>query len=619
MAGKKKNWFKDTDAFELGAIIFIIVGIFLVLVAIGLGLNAKINLEGGGEWYNITTYSEFVATLIGGVWSLAGVLLFYSSLSSQKADLEAQKDLLVKQIDEVVAQTKEFRIQNEMAKDQKNEETFFQLLRFHNEIIASIELEQSEMDFTTGENINKIILGRKAFVEYYDIFKRFFGETSENIQVDSDESLSKLFDNCYNAFYLEYQADLGHYFRNLYNLLMFVKGVKKELQSFYLSLLIAQLSNYELTMLFFHCLRKTNVDLKKLVEEFEVLAQVPKDEVTSMAYKLYDSKAFGEDGFGSGDVLEDHINNDIDSDSLLGQISQSSEAIERSDGKESSTGLGFMEDLLNRIKGVGETVKQEPDKSIELNEEINKETEEFLSGFFDRTEEKEKEDEDKLMVFKEKQKAKEKAKAPDLNDFFGDIDTSEEDNKSKEVTEEIVTNDFLIESSDDYNDDSEIENIKSQFLESEESEFNYNLDETDSLDLDGLKGLIKDDEQVEISHIDEIPPLSDFIEQDTFDSDNQNKDDEQSSSLNMQKDEESSNDFLIADIDLNDELAMDSVNKNILEKESIDETKSIKDNRKEVKSDRNNETKKKPKKLVKVKSGKSQNKPKGSSGFLTKL
>jgi hypothetical protein len=144
-----RKWIKETDAFEFGAIVFIFVGIFLVGVAIFLGIFTNIQISGGEGWENITQYSEFIAGMIGGVWSLAGVLLFYSSLSSQKADLEAQKDLLVKQIDEVVAQTKEFRIQNEMSKEQKNEETFFQLLRFHNEIIDSIQIEQSELDFAT--------------------------------------------------------------------------------------------------------------------------------------------------------------------------------------------------------------------------------------------------------------------------------------------------------------------------------------------------------------------------------------------------------------------------------------------------------------------------------------
>ncbi|MDC1069085.1 putative phage abortive infection protein, partial [Candidatus Kapabacteria bacterium] len=405
MANKLRRWLKDTDAFELGAIIFIIVGIILVVLALILGVNAKINLEGGNDWSNITQYSEFIAGLIGGIWSLAGVLLFYSSLTSQKADLEAQKDLLVKQIDEVVAQTKEFRIQNEMAKDQKNEETFFQLLRFHNEIITSIELEQTDVDFSTGENVTKTILGRKAFVEYYDIFKRFFGETSENISSDAEDNTAKLFDTCYNTFYLEYQADLGHYFRNLYNLLRYVRGVKKESQPFFLSLLIAQLSNYELTMLFFHCLRSTNSDFKTLVEEFEVLAQVPKDEVTSMAYQLYDIKAFGSDGFGSGDILDGQdLDDDFDTNSLLGQLTRETESIEEK-SNDSPTGLGFMEDLLSRLKGAeAGTNNPVPEKPIEIEGD---EDGDFLNDFFDRQEQEQEDKKSKLLVEKEKVEQKE--------------------------------------------------------------------------------------------------------------------------------------------------------------------------------------------------------------------
>ena len=321
---KIKNWIKETDTFEVMAIVAIILGAIVIGLSFLLGSLNDISLT--GKHADVVDLSEYIGTLVGSLWSLAGVLLFYASLSSQKEDLERQKELLVKQIDEVVAQTKEFRIQNEMARDQKNEETFFQLLRFHNEILSTITIEQQEVDFVSGANISKTVEGRKSFVEYYDIFKRFFQEASElNFNQDED-GISKIFDKSYNSFYLEYQADLGHYFRNLYNIIFFIDTLKTSQQSFYLGLLMAQLSNYELTLLFFHCLRSTNKEFKTLVEKYAILEQVPKDEVTTMAYKIYSPSAFGESGFGSGDIIEEEIEDEseytssFDTDGLLSKL-----------------------------------------------------------------------------------------------------------------------------------------------------------------------------------------------------------------------------------------------------------------------------------------------------------
>lgn len=301
------EWYKELVFFETVAIFMVIAGLLaILLVGSVAGFSSFLD-----ETKDILDYSEFIGGLVGSLWSLAGVLLFYASLGSQKDELESQKDLLVKQIDEIVKQTEESRKQNVMAKESKDEQTFFQLLGFHNEIIASILLETSEMDFSSGQTVTKTIRGRRSFVEYYDIYKRFFQESSEMMMSNStdSESMKKVIEQSYGQFSEEYQADLGHYFRNLYNILVFIDGLPEKNRSFFLSLLFAQLSNYEMALLFFHGLKAKNEYYKELLEKYQVLETVPNDEITSMAYKLYDPKAFGEEGFGSNQT-----NNDSDFD-----------------------------------------------------------------------------------------------------------------------------------------------------------------------------------------------------------------------------------------------------------------------------------------------------------------
>ncbi len=405
-----KSWFKSIDTFEVSAIIFIFLGIGVIALAFIIGKWNNITFMGGTG--HILDYSEFVGSLIGSFWALAGVLLFYASLTSQKSELEAQRGLLVKQINEVVAQTKEFRIQNEMNKKQKNEDTFFQLLRFHNEIISAITLDVNEMDFATGKNVAKTISGRKTFVEYYDIYKRFFQEASEMMPIHSKQGLAKLFDKSYSSFYAEYQSELGHYFRNLFNIIKYINSLEDEDQAVFLRLLYAQLSNYELTMLFFHCLRSTEYEYKTLVEENTLLDSVPKDEVTSMAHVLFDSKAFGKSGFGSGEDFEE-------------KNAHHTEGFATSQGDDSTSKseFGSFDDILGRLKKVDNSENEEvkEDFVIEDNDDGGGLD---LASFFDEENDldTDKADEiiDEITIKKQENEASEEMT---LNDFFSEEDT----------------------------------------------------------------------------------------------------------------------------------------------------------------------------------------------------
>jgi len=291
-----KDWYKDVSFFELLALLFIIIG---ALVIIGVFTVASLDPITHTGSKNILDYSEFLGGFVGSLWALAGVLLFYASLGSQKAELDDQRQLLVKQIDEIVKQTGESRKQNEMFKQQQVEETFFQMMRFQNEIVSTIILETSEMDFSSGTTIQKELTGRKTFVEFYDTFKRFYQDASERADSRSQngDTIQKNVDSAYHHFYNEYQSELGHYFRNLINILIFINELGGKAKEFFLSLLLAQLSNYELGLLFFHGLAAPNKDVKDLLEKYGVLANVPNDELTQISYTLYKETAFGDGGF----------------------------------------------------------------------------------------------------------------------------------------------------------------------------------------------------------------------------------------------------------------------------------------------------------------------------------
>ena len=482
-----KKWLKGSDTFEIAAILFIILGIIVIVLSFVAGSYNKIIFTGASG--NLLDLSEFVGGLIGSFWSLAGVLLFYASLTSQREDLEAQKDLLVKQIDEVVAQTKEFRIQNEINKQQQDEETFFQLLRFHNEIISSIEIDVNEVDFATGEKITKTIVGRKSFVEYYDIFKRFFQEASELNTDQSADGMSKVFDKAYNSFYLEYQADLGHYFRNLQNVILFIDTLKEDSKEFYLSLLLAQLSNFELTLLFFHCLRKTNEEFKEMVVKYRILAQVPKDEITAVGYKLYDAYAFGDDGFGSGDILDEDDMSFGDMDFSGGQV----EDITAPDVSKSK--LGSLDDIMSKLKSI-------TDKDLVNDDSVS---EDDYADFFQKDVEIKEVD---LLSNEIVERSKNEDSGLDINKMpsLSELEGDDNDTSLVDKISKLAENPDFKEEDENYEIDNTSSIDRSLFDDEEDSDTNdesFGLSDLmgDDEDLDNSEDLSKDDSSIGLDDI----------------------------------------------------------------------------------------------------------------------
>ena len=92
----------------------------------------------------------------------------------------------------------------------------------------------------------------------------------------------------------EHQADTGHYFRNLYNIMKFIKNSTITNKKLYTNIIRAQLSSYELVLLFYNCLSEVgNQKFKPLVEEFALLKNMDfKDLIDPEHEHLYESSAY---------------------------------------------------------------------------------------------------------------------------------------------------------------------------------------------------------------------------------------------------------------------------------------------------------------------------------------
>lgn len=280
-------------SFERSAFLLIWVGVtIIILTTLSYSVPSLKNFfsERFGD------YGELIGGIVGSLWSLAGVILFYEALRFQRTELKMQRHELELQRHEIIEQTEQQRLQNITLAYQAFENTFFQLMTLHNEIVESLNMEINEPGLFNedGTPKTKVIVGRECFVQYYNLFKRYFHFSIEEIRLqDLDIEMTKeLLDNSYVLFFEESQANLGHYFRNLFAIIKYIDTTNPKDKLFHIELIRAQLSNYELLLMYFHCLSKLGKKYKELMEKYAFFQNLPHDELVQMSKELYDKKAF---------------------------------------------------------------------------------------------------------------------------------------------------------------------------------------------------------------------------------------------------------------------------------------------------------------------------------------
>lgn len=99
-------------------------------------------------------FGDFVTGVVGSIWALAGVILFYVALTEQRKDFNTNRIALSKQIDALNLQAKEFSLQrteleqsrkifetqSKTLKKQQFESTFFSMLSVFSDNLKNIEM-----------------------------------------------------------------------------------------------------------------------------------------------------------------------------------------------------------------------------------------------------------------------------------------------------------------------------------------------------------------------------------------------------------------------------------------------------------------------------------------------
>ena len=255
-------------------IIGFIVAFFGIVCYIFPEINGSLTLNELGDYFAGTVASS---------WSLAGLFFIYVAFLGQKQQLINQQIEITHSQAEVKATRHELKgqkeqliEQNKTAKLQRFENTFFALLTNHTSMVNDIDIRKKVIN-SGGYSVSA--QGRDCFKVFYQRFAKECSTTAHKAQLLVEElPISDTID-CYMKSYHQNQADLGHYFRNLYHTLKLIKEESIiENKKRYSNLLRAQLSSYELGLLFYNCLGEYgNEKFYPLIEDFDFLKNLDRD------------------------------------------------------------------------------------------------------------------------------------------------------------------------------------------------------------------------------------------------------------------------------------------------------------------------------------------------------
>lgn len=281
---------------------FIITSIIVTLVIIGLWIGTYFLLRGKSNEVRGTFGDMFgsVNALFSGL-ALAGIIL---TILLQRKELRLQRE-------ELRDTRKEFETQNETLKLQRFENTFFNLLNQHHQIVNAIDFryykkkeKENRYNFNSLSNEMKkppeekevvVINGRDVFRYRYNRLKIDISKSPEN------------YVKIYLEHYEDAQTDFGHYFRNLYRMIKLVDqtdffyntAIVSENEIYkikyrYTCIIRAQISDYELLWLFYNCLTENGIEkFKPYIEQFSFLKNIPKDLIADRSHvSLYDNSAY---------------------------------------------------------------------------------------------------------------------------------------------------------------------------------------------------------------------------------------------------------------------------------------------------------------------------------------
>lgn len=263
---------------------FAIVMMIIVISAYILNFNNQSISKDSGDW---GTFGDFIGGTLNPTLAFLSFLALLQTIRIQSKELKKSSEALELSKEELSKSSKALEEQSASLKIQNFETTYFNMLSLHNEITNTINIEQGRYGiaytkFKEEEEISLLartnLKGRESIgflrelcTNYFCEFNTYKSEENyydykynhkSNLTIEQKNQVSRT-NKLYIDFYKIYSEYIGHYFRNIYQIIEFIDLSLIKNKEFYINTLKAQLSNDEIEILFYHTV--SNIDSKKLL------------------------------------------------------------------------------------------------------------------------------------------------------------------------------------------------------------------------------------------------------------------------------------------------------------------------------------------------------------------
>ncbi len=242
----------------------------LAFASMGAVFVIAVHAEAAGQ--NWGTFGDFLGGVLNPVLTFLSFMALLFTIILQQREIHGAKE----DAKELERQRRADRLSGERM---QFENTFFQMVSIHNTIVNSIDVDR-------GPSKNQL-RGRECFKHFRDEMQTFY---------DADPSTDELKKSlaAHDHLWKSYQNDLAHYYRYLYNIIRFINESDVN-KTRYIRILRAQLSDFELLVLFYNGLFPLAVKFKEYVEFFTLFDNLPKDLLFDRSHdQFYEPSAFDE-------------------------------------------------------------------------------------------------------------------------------------------------------------------------------------------------------------------------------------------------------------------------------------------------------------------------------------
>ncbi|MDN5054416.1 putative phage abortive infection protein [Aliarcobacter butzleri] len=260
---------------------------------------------------------DFIGGALNPLFALFSFILLLMTVKIQNKALKNSQEELKLTREELSRSANAQEKQIESIKIQNFENTFFNMINLHNEIIRNINFN-SELKFEYDRlanypNYKKIIL----LLPYSNALnnrnsKQAIQNICEKIEIFYNTYYHDFFTKTYDLCYENLQIYLGHYFGNIYQILKFIsinKDFNDEEKRKYSDLFRAQFSSTELKLLFYHCTGEIgSKKFKKYTEEFKFFEHLGIESNNKIFQEIFSSNIYDIKAFDKNKEIIEFIN-----------------------------------------------------------------------------------------------------------------------------------------------------------------------------------------------------------------------------------------------------------------------------------------------------------------------